>query len=96
MSFEKVLTEDRRLVLLRILNDMTGYRANSSVLAMAMAHFGHTLTRDYIRTQLAWLAEQDLVKIDDIGPVIIATLTERGQEVAKGLAIAPGVSRPGA
>lgn len=96
MSFEKILTEDRRLVILRILQEQVSYKANSSVLAMAMEHFGHALSRDYMRTQLAWLAEQGLVVIDDIGPVLVATLTTRGQEVAKGVAVVPGVSRPGA
>lgn len=96
MSFEKMLTEDRRLVLLRILNDMISYKANSSVLTVAMEHFGHAISRDYVRTQLAWLSEQGLVDIQDIGAVLVATLTNRGQEVAKGLAKVPGVSRPGA
>jgi len=96
MSFEKILTEDRRLVLLRILNDMISYKANSSVLTIAMEHFGHAVSRDYVRTQLAWLAEQQLVQSEDIGPVVVVTLTQRGQEVVRGLAVVPGVSRPGA
>ncbi|MDC8012924.1 ArsR family transcriptional regulator [Tahibacter soli] len=94
-TFEERLTEDRRLVILRVLNEQIEYRANSSVITVALNHFGHSISRDQVKTELHWLAEQRLLTIDDIGPVIVATLGERGQDVARGRAIVPGVSRPG-
>ncbi len=96
MSFEKLMTADRRLLLLRVLNEMISYKANSSVLTIAMEHYGHAVSRDYVKTQLAWLQEQDLVTVEEVGPLVVATLTQRGQEAARGLVIVPGVSRPGA
>ncbi|WP_368565508.1 ArsR family transcriptional regulator [Pseudoxanthomonas sp. UTMC 1351] len=95
-TFAERLLEDRRLVLLRILSEQLGYKANSSVLAVAMDSFGHSVSRDHVRTQLAWLAEQDLVRLDDLGPVLLATLSERGHDVAQGRVVVPGVARPGA
>lgn len=95
-TFAERLLEDQRLVLLRILADLPAYKANSSVLTLAMDSFGHTVSRDYVRGQIAWLAEQRLVAIDDLGPVLLATLTERGLDVARGAVIVPGVARPGA
>lgn len=94
-TFAERIVEDRRLVVLRVLAELPEYRANSSVLYAAMNHFGHSMTRDQVRTELSWLAEQGLLFVDDAGPVLVATLTERGQDVARGRAIVPGVSRPG-
>lgn len=95
-TFAERLHEDRRLVLLRILAELPGYRANSSVLALALDSFGHSVSRDYVRTELAWLQEQGLVRLEDMGPVQLATLTERGHDVTRGAVIVPGVARPGA
>ncbi|MCE3001075.1 MAG: ArsR family transcriptional regulator [Xanthomonadaceae bacterium] len=91
------LQEDRRLVILRILGEQISYKANSSVLATALDHFGHAMSRDQVRTELAWLAEQGLVRLGSATPdgsVLLAQLTERGHEVKDGLAIVPGVARP--
>lgn len=95
-TFAERLLEDRRLVLLRILADLPAYKANSSVLSLALDSFGHTVSRDFVRGQLAWLEEQGLVSVDDMGPVLLATLTERGLDTARGAVVVPGVARPGA
>ena len=95
-NFSAHLTEDRRLVLLRLLAELPVYRANSSVLNVALERFGHATTRDQVRTELRWLEEQGLVSIEDMGPVLVATATERGLDVARGRAVVPGVARPGA
>ncbi|HRO86909.1 MAG TPA: ArsR family transcriptional regulator [Chiayiivirga sp.] len=95
-SFAERLTEDRRLVLLRILGDLPGYRSNSSVLRKLMDGFGHAVARDYIATQLQWLAEQALVALTDLDGVLVVELTPYGQDVASGLSHVPGVARPGA
>ena len=90
------LREDIRLVVLRLLVEMTAYRANSSVLTMALDNYGHTLSRDQVKTELHWLAEQGALTLSDVGPVLVATLTERGQDIAAGRARVPGIKRPGA
>jgi len=95
-TFADRLLEDRRLVLLRILSEQNATRANSSVLTAALDHFGHAVSRDWIRTQLRWLEEQGLLRIEDIGPVLVATLTERGADIAQGRGLVDGISRPGA
>lgn len=95
-SFAQTLLEDRRLVLLRLLAELPGYRSNSSVLTTLLDRFGHTVSRDYVKTQLAWLAEQELVNVTDLDGLKLATLTERGHDAARGLASVPGVARPGA
>lgn len=94
--YSNFIRQDIRLVILRLLVEMTGYRANSSVLSMALDTFGHSLSRDQVKTELNWLAEQGAVTLEDVGPVMVASLTERGQDIAAGRARVPGIKRPGA
>lgn len=95
-DFAEFLRQDIRLLILRLLAEMPTYRANSSVLTLAIERYGHSPSRDQIKTELHWLAEQGLLQIEDIGPVLVATLRERGADVAKGRAVVPGIKRPGA
>lgn len=95
-TFSDFLRHDQRLVLLRLLAEMPSYRANSSVLAIALERYGHAMTRDQVKTELRWLEEQGLLGIEDLDTVLVATLRERGQDVAMGRTTVPGVKRPGA
>lgn len=95
-DFAEHLRHDRRLVILRLLSELPMYRANSSVLHMALERFGHATTRDLVKTELNWLAEQGLIDVEPMGPVLVATATVRGMDVASGRAMVPGVARPGA
>lgn len=94
MSFKEYLRRDVRLVILRILSEIPGYRGNSSVIANLLDQFGHSVTRDQVKTELRWLEEQGLLTVDDAGSVLVATLAERGQDVANGRAAIDGVARP--
>lgn len=93
-NLTEMLHEDQRLVILRLLENI-GFTANDSVLEMGLRQFGHRVTRDQVRGELQWLAEQGLITIEVIaGRVHVATLTDRGAEVATGRAHHPGVRRP--
>lgn len=94
MSFRDVMTEDRRLTLLKGLENATAYKAAQFLLGRYCEQFGHTVSQDQIRTDLAWLREQGLVTVDEPEGVYVATLTSRGLDVATGRARAPGVARP--
>tara|TARA_R110002049_G_scaffold83938_11_gene213702 strand:- start:1273 stop:1533 length:261 start_codon:yes stop_codon:yes gene_type:complete len=83
-----------RLVLLRALTEMPAFRSNSSVLAGVLHQFGHATTRDQVKTELRWLAEQGLVMVDEAGSVLVVTLSERGQDVSEGRAVVDGIARP--
>ncbi len=95
LSYAEIVTQEARLVLLRLLAESTDYTSNSSMLDMALDAFGVSLSRDQVDTQLAWLAEQGLVSIEKIATVTRATLTARGLDVSTGAAKCPGVKRPG-
>ena len=93
MSFERHLEEHRRLSILRVLA-AGGYSANESLIRDVVESHGVAATRDQVRGAIAWLAEQQLVTSETIAGLVIATLTQRGHDVAAGRAAYPGVKRP--
>lgn len=99
MSLSQLLAADRRLCVLRFLSEDRDYTLNESLIQDALSLVGHAMSRDAVRTELAWLAEQGLVDIrhEALGAkeLVIASLTQRGDDVATGRASVPGVKRPG-
>jgi len=93
-AWNEHLARHRRLGILRILNEAPGYAANESLLHEAVLQLGVTSTRDQVRSELTWLAEQGLVKTATIGDLMTATITQRGSDIAQGLTEHPGVRRP--
>jgi len=94
MEFDDLLTEDARLVILRALEKDLGYSHNESILHSFVEIYGHACSRDKIRTNLTWLQEQGLVTLKTVGTIYVATITQRGADVATGRAVVPGVKRP--
>lgn len=83
-----------RSAALRLLAELAEYRANDIVITDAVRALGLACTNDQMRGHLTWLEEQRLVTLTDLGGVTVATLTERGAEVAAGRAEIAGVQRP--
>jgi hypothetical protein len=93
-EYEKLVAADRRLVALRVLNQDADYSHNEYVLRSALAATGHKVGQDKLRTELAWLAEQGLIAVEEPAGVMVARLTSRGRDVAEGAVVVPGVKRP--
>lgn len=93
MSYSDVIQNDQRLVILRTLEEMNG-SANDSVLQKVLERYGHRISRDRVKTHLYWLSEQELVAIESVMSIDVATITSRGVDVASGHASVPGVARP--
>lgn len=94
-SFAALLAEDRRLVILRALAEDHDFALNDAVLKRALASLGHDVSRDMLRADLQWLADQRLVTLRELdhGAIWVATATEDGVDVARGRPH-PGVARP--
>lgn len=88
-----ILTEDRRLVILRSLMDCNN-EANESILQDCLDPYGHNVSRDLVRGLIDWLAEQGLVTVENLSGFYVVTITGRGQDVAEGRAKVSGVKRP--
>lgn len=88
-----------RLVILRLLAEATEYRLNSSIIADMVNTHGLAATRAQIGAELLWLDELGLISTSTVGipmaGLVVATLTERGLDVALGRGSVPGVQRPG-
>lgn len=93
MSFIDILQEDRRLAALRILAECNN-ELNTSVLQSALEALGHRMSRDAVQGLAAWLEEQALVTLEQLGSVTVVTLTQRGLDVSEGRARHPGVKKP--
>lgn len=93
-SLAKLVTEDRRLAILRILEGSAEYRANLYLIQRLLAETGHSASLDTINTDLSWLAEQSLLELETVGGVGIPQLVARGLDAACGRAVVPGVARP--
>lgn len=93
-SFADHVTEDRRLVLLRALENAAQYTANAILLKRFCDRVGHAVSSDRLEQDLAWLAEQGLLAVDKREGVSVATLTVRGLDAASGRARVPGVQAP--
>lgn len=94
MNYEQTIREHLRLTLLRLLAEDPDYTMNDSLLTDLTANYGFTPSRDKVRTELAWLSEQGLITADTDPGITIATLTERGADVAGGRVTVPGIKRP--
>ena len=94
MSYTKLLQEDRRLTVLRLLAQSPGHEANHYVLQAGLDQMGHNISRDLVKSELIWLGEQGLIVVEDLGGPFVASLTGRGEDVANGRAFVPGVKKP--
>jgi len=94
MELKDYKREDRRLKILRALAAENDYAMSDGLIRMMLADWGHKESSDTIRTDIAWLDEQDLVQTREQESAIIVTAMPRGCEVADGSAVVPGVRRP--
>jgi Fe2+ or Zn2+ uptake regulation protein len=95
VSYQQHFARHLRLTILRLLAEAPGYALNSSILTDAVEAVGLAASRDQVRGEIAWLAEQGLAEASELpGGLIVAKLTERGGDVASGRATVPGVQRP--
>jgi hypothetical protein len=94
--FNQIWIEDMRLVILRSLEQTGGYSCNDSILQDILKTFGHRCSRDQVRTELSWLKEQGYLTYEVLSTgTYIATITQRGTDVARGDITVPGIKRPG-
>ena len=82
-----------RLAILQLLQQDYGYAHNELILQSALSYLGQGVSSDRLRGELAWLAEQGLIEVEDVCDLHVARLTARGADVALGRAPRPGVAR---
>lgn len=95
MSLAQIMEHEARLVALRMLIEQPDERLNSSLMRDALAEqWGINRTREWVHTQLRFLAEIGAVKLTEAGSVLIAEITRRGQDHVERRIVLDGVKRP--
>lgn len=94
MNYEEHMTHDARLVMLKELARQADGRMNEVILERVLDVFGHRRSRDWIRTQLRKLEELGAVRLDEVGTVMVATLTRAGLDHVERRSFIEGVARP--
>ncbi|MEW5974123.1 MAG: hypothetical protein AB1713_10245 [Pseudomonadota bacterium] len=94
-AYSDVVSEHQRLVILQALTEDADYSHNEAVLHTMLAAIGHGLSLDALRAQLRWLEDVGLVTVEEVKLVgLVARVTARGVDAARGLARVDGVARP--
>lgn len=96
MSYQENMREHQRISILIMLDQVPDYSMNESMIVDELKRWGLSCSRDQLKALLAWLQEQGLVVCEPLGHSQIARITQRGQDVAAGMAVVPGVKRPSA
>lgn len=94
MSYDEFMTKAARLVILKELAQQADGRLNEVILERVLDVFGHRRSRDWIRTQLRKLQELGAVHVDEVGTVMVATLTRAGLDHVERRSFVEGVDRP--
>jgi hypothetical protein len=90
-TFADFLERDRRLALLRGLMVAQGSCSDMLLLRYCQS-IGCRAVLANVRDGLRYLADLNLVTLREVDGVMLATITQRGREVAEGDAIAEGVT----
>lgn len=86
--------EDVRLTLLTALAMVPTAQLNETILHETLDAFGHRRSRDYLRTQLAKLAELGAIRVEAAGSVQVATLLPAGRDHVERRSFLAGVRVP--
>lgn len=92
--FAQAQTEAARLKILELLQQANGYSLNNQVIGMSLESMGIRLASSVVRAELGWLQDVGAVTLMDVGPMVVAVLTERGHDLARGLSTIKGIARP--
>lgn len=94
-SYPQLVDQDIRLSILQLLEEDPDYTHNEAMLRSLLRRLrGHGIGADKLRTELRWLEEQGLLRLEDGADLWVARITARGADVATGMTRAPGVARP--
>ena len=89
-----IIREHARLIMLRELHQQSNYASNDSMLQQVLESFGIAKSRDWIRSEIDWLADMGAVTKAVVGSAWIITLAPKGFEHVERRLLIEGVKRP--
>mgnify|MGYP000864927451 FL=1 len=93
-EFQRRRIEDRRLVILRYLDEEPDGRMSVSLMMDGLELMTHRVPRATVMEDAGYLEGLGLLRVEYVGSVPMLRITGRGTDVAQGRANAPGVKRP--
>lgn len=96
-GYTEIYNANARLCILRALHEQSDLRLNDSMLLNVLQAFAINRGRDYLRQQLDWLEkEAGAVTLQNAGSVLIAELTETGEDHVERRRVLRGIKKPAA
>lgn len=93
MMYGDALAADARLKILQLLRRAGEQPLNHEVVRLALETMSIRMTNEQVRNEFAWLAEMGTVTVMPVAHLTVASLTERGDDVARGLSVIAGITR---
>ena len=93
-ALNTVIVEQRRLAILRLLNGILNGVTNEEVLSNLLSVLAFKCGRENLREHLSELERLGVVKLDKVEKLVLIELTRKGAEVAEGITLVDGISRP--
>lgn len=93
-GIDLILVRQRGLAILRMLLRSPEYRANELILIDWLAALALACSKGDLRELVSRLERHGLLRSDSVGGLMIATLTEAGEDVALGRTTCDDVLRP--
>jgi len=94
MSYQEVIAQDGRLIILRELDAQMDGRLNEASLRRVLEAHGINRSRDWLVTQLNRLVELEAVTLPSADEFLIAAITPLGRDHLAERAVLGGVTRP--
>lgn len=94
MSFDRLIREEARLIILKALNEQDDGRLNSALLVDWIRTFGINCDRAFVHAEFAHLKNVGAITVMAVGTVQVAGLTERGRAHLERAIALDGVKRP--
>jgi hypothetical protein len=94
MSFDTLVRQEARLIILRALEEQPDGRLNSELLRVTLDSFGISKSRDWVHDELNWLQSMAAITVVSAGTVRVAQLTAKGSDHVHRRLVIEGVKRP--
>lgn len=89
-----IVRQEARLIILRTLADDLARSSNSSVLQTALETWGIAKSRDWVHAEIRWLDDIGAVRAEEMGSVLLVSLTQRGLDHVERRGAIDGIKRP--
>lgn len=97
MTLDRIMREEARLIILRLLNEQSNGKLASSMIQSTLDEmFGICRTREWIHQELRSLADVGAVRLTPATTIVIAEITRQGVDHVERRAVLEGVKRPSA